>query len=97
LSGKPQLDTNDVSRPADEPAKLTVLLPVTMVPLKSGTSLGAKETPGGVGRCGWPFTSVPVLPAGRLLMRTRPPPPKTALIPAPMAAPVGSKTTPMKG
>src|SRR5262245_58756170 len=59
LTGKLQLDTREVSRAHDEPPMLTVLLPVMIVPLWSGWSLGAKEVPGGVGMCLSPRISVP--------------------------------------
>src|SRR5438477_6628748 len=59
LTGKPQLDTIDVVRAAEEPPILTVLLPVTIVPLLSGRSFGANAVPGGVGMCCSPCTSVP--------------------------------------
>ena len=93
LTGKLQLDTIEPKRAAEEPPKLTVLLPVTSVPLLAGMSLGAKETPGGMGKCLMTaLTSVPVLAAGRPLTRTAPPP-----MTAPTAAPTGSKTMPTKG
>jgi hypothetical protein len=86
-----------VRRAIDEPAIVTVLLPKTSVPSLLGMSQGAKATPGGIGKWGTPFTSVPVLPHGRWLMRTGPPPPNTAPSAAPTAAPIGSNTTPTKG
>src|SRR5262245_30214402 len=46
LTGKLHELTIEPSRPADEPPMLTVLLPVTMVPLWSGSSLGANFRPG---------------------------------------------------
>src|SRR5262249_30812499 len=90
LTGKPQLDTIDVNRPAEEPLMLTVLLPVTMVPSLSGTSFGANAIPGGVGT--WLVmarTEVRVLPAGMPLMSTAPPMARTSLAAA-MAMPSGS-------
>src|SRR5262249_40520523 len=50
LIGKLQLITIDKSRPADAPAMVTVLLPVTIMPSLPGLSKGAKETPGGMGK-----------------------------------------------
>jgi hypothetical protein len=98
LTGKLQLDTSDVSRPAEEPPMLTVLLPVTIVPRLSGKSFGANAVPGGVGTCWIPRTSVPVLAAGMPLISTAPPPPpKRASAAALIAAPSGSKTTPTNG
>jgi len=64
LMGKLQVITRSVSRAIDDPAIVTVLLPKMSVPSFDGMSLGAKLTPGGVGKCGTPFTSVPVLPHG---------------------------------
>lgn len=50
FTGKLQVVTIDPERAAEEPPKLTVLLPVTMLPSLPGMSLGANVRPGGVGR-----------------------------------------------
>jgi hypothetical protein len=49
FTGKLQVMTRSVSRAMDEPAMDTVLLPKISEPSLPGMSLGAKETPGGVG------------------------------------------------
>src|ERR1700691_5228656 len=51
FTGNPHVVTIEPKRAAEEPPKLTVLLPLTMEPSLPGTSLGANETPGGVGKC----------------------------------------------
>ncbi|APR75129.1 Hypothetical protein A7982_00475 [Minicystis rosea] len=87
MMGKLQLDTIEPKRAAEEPPKLTVLLPVTMLPLLPGMSLGANETPGGVGTCFVKArTDMPVFAAGMPFTNTAPP-----LISPPIAAPAGSK------
>ena len=87
LSGKLHVVTIEPRRAAEDPAKLTVLLPVTMLPSLPGMSLGAKETPGGVGMClATALTAVPV-PAARMPLTKTAPPRRE-----PIAAPTGSQT-----
>jgi hypothetical protein len=49
LRGKLQVVTIEPMRAAEEPPKLTVLLPETMLPSLPGMSWGANAMPGGVG------------------------------------------------
>ena len=53
-TGKLQVIAFDPVRPALDPANQTVSLPDATVPSLVGMSIGAKATPGGVGRCGAP-------------------------------------------
>src|SRR6202789_2618361 len=51
LTGKLQGVTIEPCRAADDPPKLTVLLPLTTLPSLPGMSLGANAMPGGMGMC----------------------------------------------